>query len=821
MVDSTNPDFKKAIKKFDDKKYDEVEKLCDKMISKNPKDAEALALKGLNYYYLKKLDLAEQTLKEALKANFKSSIAWHFYADFNKAKGDFTKAMQSYNKAFNYSSNNFTVIRDLAHLQLYLRQYESFVESSRLAVDLKSGMLVNWISLAFGFALLKDYQSALSTLNSVETLGEESLKKNDIHEIRLFKAIIQSKDGKYEDAMKYLIYYKSSFIDKPLVYDMIIENAIKAKKYKVGLEYCKEALKLNPDNINLIINYFLMTISVDDFQPKTYNDLLNITESHKYLKQMTEILSVLKANYPKSKILSNLDLAFSQNEEFEKKFENYFIKQLEVTLPSFFINIKFLYKLQPHKIPIIQKILDKYLTNLEKNSKVSDDLNLPIHKSWLYFYAAQHYLFLCELETAVNYINLAIDITPTVVEFYMVLSKIFNHSYMRNHAIQVYDKARKLDVGDRYLNAKMAKMYLRKGEIEQSVQMMCRFVPPPLVEENIKFIEPLWYLNECGSAFLINKNIIKCHYCLKNIIKIFSGINKDQIDFYGYCLRKYMIKELYNTIVFLDGIANNKYLIEAIIKLDLIYNYLKVNKYNKDLEEKFKSEFEKMKTKEEYDIKEYEYKNIPGLLKDIENDFYEIFLKLQKITNKDEIHYLCVKYFLKKDKLLMALKSMKILSQNKNTFYFTESVKLIDLYLQVKRDNLKGKEIVVDLAKEYIQEENKKIEYKEETKLDNIRIKLYQKNSFYSPKENKEMVIECINGYEPKALRKMKGEELYNLIIFSALYTDENGLQDIRNRLNLKMRLFKVNKQEVMRHLTFYEGKEFDTKKLFKLIKNK
>ena len=44
---------------------------------------------------------------------------------------------------------------------------------------------------------------------------------------------------------------------------------------------------------------------------------------------------------------------------------------------------------------------------------------------------------------------------------------------------------------------------------------------------------------------------------------------------------------------------------------------------------------------------------------------------------------------------------------------------------------------------------------------------------------------------------------------------------DIRNKLNLKMRLFKVNKQEVMRHLTFYEGKEFDTKKLFKLIKNK
>ena len=819
MSDSKSPEFRNALKEFDAQNYDKVQRLCDKMISKNPKDADALALKGLSYYYLKQPDKAEQTLKEALKANFKSSVAWHFYADFLKERGDYIKAMQSYNRALNHSSTEFTVIRDLSHLQLYLRQIESFVESSRLAVEVKPGLIFNWIALAFGYFLLKDYPSALSTLNSAEKLGEENFKKNDIHEIKLFNAIIQNKEGKYEDAMKYLIYFKSSFIDKPMVYDMIIDNAIKAKKYNIGLEYCKQALNLNPDNINLILNYFLMTINNDEFQPKTYNDLLNINESCKYLKQMSEILSVLKTNYPKSKILANLDLSFSQGEEFEKKFETYFIKQLQITLPSFFTNIKFIYKLQPHKIPIIQKILDKYLSNLKANSKVSDDLDLPVHKSWLYYYAAQHYLFLCDLEEAVNYINLAIDITPSVIEFYMVLSKIFNHSYMRNHAIQAYDKARKLDVGDRYLNAKMAKMYLRKGEIEKNIEIMCYFVGDPLIEENLKYMESLWYLNECGSAFLIEKNIVRSHYCFKNIIKIFFGISKEQVNLLGYCLRKNMLKELYHTIVFLDGIANNKYLIQAIIKTDLLYNYLKANENNKELDEKFKKEFEKMKSKEEYNIQEYEFKNISELLKEIEKDFYEIFLKLQKITNNEEIHYLCVKYFLKKDKLLMALKSMKFLSKNKNTFYFTESVKLIDLYLQEKKDNLKGKEIIVDLAKEYVSDENKKIEYKEETKLSNIRIKLYQKNSFNNPKENKEMVVECINSYDTKDLRKLKGEELYNLIVFSALYTDEAGLQDIRNKLNLKMRLFKVNKVEVMRNLTFFEGKKFDKSNLFRFIK--
>ena len=59
--------------------------------------------------------------------------------------------------------------------------------------------------------------------------SKETLKKNDIHELKLFNAMIQSKDKKYEEAMNYLIHFKSELIDKPMVYDMIVQNAIKAK----------------------------------------------------------------------------------------------------------------------------------------------------------------------------------------------------------------------------------------------------------------------------------------------------------------------------------------------------------------------------------------------------------------------------------------------------------------------------------------------------------------------------------------------------------------------------------------------------------------
>ena len=808
MVDTNNPEFQMALKEFDAKRYEKVEKLCDRMISKNPKDDQALALKGLNYYFLQKPELGEQILKQALKANFKSPVAWHFYAIFHKEKGNYSQAMKSYNKALNFAPTNFNIIRDLSYMQLYLRQLDSFVQTCKLGVENKPGMLINWVTLAFSYSLVKDYKSALAALNSVEKLGKETLKKNDIHELKLFNAMIQSKDKKYEEAMNYLIHFKSELIDKPMVYDMIVQNAIKAKKYNIGLDYCTKALNLNPDNINLILYYFIMKINQNDFQPKTYNDLLNIQENYKYLKDMIEVLSELKNNYPKSKIIKNLELSFSQNEEFEKKFENYFINQLEITIPSIFINIQFIYKLQPHKIKIIQKILDKYNANIKSSSKINDNLDLPIHVAWVYFYEAQHYLFLSELEEAINYINVAIDITPSVIEFYMVAAKIFKHSYMIDNYILAYDKARMLDVGDRYLNAKTAKIYLRSGDIEKNSELMKEFVSDPLTEENIKFTETLWYLNECGGAFLIKKNIIRSHYCFRNVINVFLAIIKDQVDFYNFCLRRNMLKDLYHTIVFLNGIAKNKYVIQALIKIDIIYNYLKANENNKELEEKFIKEYEKMI--EEYSIKEYLFKNITELVKTIEKDFYEVLIKLQKIYSNEEIHYLCVKYFLKNDKLLMAIKSIKILSENKNSFYYNDSLKLVKLYLQEKKDALKGKEIIIDKVNEYIKDENQIEEYKEPNKLMNLKIKLYQKNLFENPKENNDIIFEYVNCQDKKQLRKLRGEEINNLMIFSALYTDEEGIKELKNKLKEKMKLINVDEKEIARNLNFYEDKKFN-----------
>ena len=89
---------------------------------------------------------------------------------------------------------------------------------------------------------------------------------------------------------------------------------------------------------------------------------------------------------------------------------------------------------------------------------------------------------------------------------------------MKNNCFWAYDKARQLDLGDRYLNAKAAKIHIRNGDIKENLELMKEFVNDPLIEENIKYIETLWYLNECGCSFLVQKNIIRSHYCFKNIL---------------------------------------------------------------------------------------------------------------------------------------------------------------------------------------------------------------------------------------------------------------------------------------------------------------
>jgi len=57
--------------------------------------------------------------------------------------------MKCYLQAMKNDPENFNVIRDLSYLQLYLRQYNSFLESAKKSVAVRSNLLLNWATYAF------------------------------------------------------------------------------------------------------------------------------------------------------------------------------------------------------------------------------------------------------------------------------------------------------------------------------------------------------------------------------------------------------------------------------------------------------------------------------------------------------------------------------------------------------------------------------------------------------------------------------------------------------------------------------------------------
>ena len=54
-----------------------------------------------------------------------------------------------------YDPTNAIILRDLTYLQLQLRQNNAFLESAKKALELKSNLMVNWVTFSVANYLVK------------------------------------------------------------------------------------------------------------------------------------------------------------------------------------------------------------------------------------------------------------------------------------------------------------------------------------------------------------------------------------------------------------------------------------------------------------------------------------------------------------------------------------------------------------------------------------------------------------------------------------------------------------------------------------------
>jgi len=799
-----------------------------------------LALKGLAELGLGDKVLAEKLIKESLSIGLKmkNSRVWQFYALFHKEQKNYAQAVKCYNFACKYDPDNLTIIKDLSNLLLFLGRYEDFSKYSMQCVTTKSSLSVNWVQYSLAEFFLGNYENSLHLIESVIKNFEDTMKKQELHEVILFKSNILFKLNKFDESIETLEKeIGKNCVDRVTFYEKIIKCCLKNKNVEKGVEYCKLALKINPENVFTYLNYF--NLKVSGVNLTKYEDLFTLEENSEQRKNIYEILTKeIEPNLNKVKITEKMKLGLTSGDEFKILFSQYFLKSIKNNLPSFFNNIKFIYQYsqQKSKIPVIQEIITSNISEIEsKHSLTKDILDLNKDNSminiepvfiWVYYFASQHFDIVGESEKAIEYINKAIKSTPTVVEFFMVKSKILKHNLLYEEASMAMGKAKDLDLSDRYLNAKHAKSIVRKGDVDGSADVMMEFVKNPLFEENMLRYQCLWFKVETGCAYLKQGKLLMAHRMFKGILDNFKEMNEDQNDFYNYSLRRYMLSDFYNLIINMKKMYKNPIVISSLFNLDLIRSGLqaKYKKNEKDLD-KFKKQLEEefKEAKEKGDVKLYTFTSYEELIKSIDNDLNEFLSIIQSLTKCPKVHYLCVKEFLLRNKPIKALKSYLILLKNENNNNFF-SYKANCLFNQFLKDN-EGKlnnEVSEFIKKKINEIDSKKFETfnNEGNSLEKIKYQLLNCENMFD--ENNEKSIEkLVEEIKKEEIRHSTSKLLNEVFTYISLYLGHEQLEKIQNKLREKVKMkFENYDEEIKGNLTLYQSEE-EALKLFPDFRHK
>ena len=756
----------------------------------------------------------------------KNSKVWHFYALFHKEQKNYPQAVKCYTFANKYEPDNLTIIKDLSNLLLFLGRFEDFSKYSRDCVTIKSSLSINWVQYSLAEFFLGNYEEALHLIDSVIKNFEDTMKKQECHEVILFKSKILYKLNKFEECIELLEKeLNKRCVDKITFYDNIINCCVKTKNVEKGINFSKLSLKVNPENILTYLNYF--NLKVNNLNLTKYDDIFKLEENSEVRKKIYEILTKeIEPELKKVKITEKLKLGLAFGEEFKKLFIQYFFKSIKSNLPSFFNNIKFIYQYpqQKNKISVIEEIVSSNISKIESENtltkeildlnKDNSNLSIPPVFIWVYYFASQHYDILGESEKALLYINKAIKSTPSVVEFFMVKSKILKHNLLFDEAEKAMGKAKDLDLSDRYLNAKHAKAMVRKGDVDKSAEIMMEFVKNPLIEENMLRYQCVWFKLETGMAYIKQGKLLMAHRMFKGVLDNFKEMYEDQSDFYNYSLRRYMLNDFYNLILHTKKMYKNKVVLSSLFNLDLIRTGLqakyKINekdleKFKKELEEEFKEAEEKGK------VKLYTYSSYENLIKSIDNDLYEFLNIIQSLTKCPKVHYLCAKEFLLRNKPIKALKSLLILNkdENNNNFYTYKANQLLKQY--IKDNESKMKKEVYDFIKNKLNEiDAKKCEAfnNEGHIIEKIKYQLLNCENMLDQNNEKE-IEKYINDIKNEDIRKCKSQNLNEMFTLISLYIGTEQLSKIQEKLREKIKMKVENyDEEVKGNLTLYQSRE-------------
>uniref|UniRef100_A0A8C8FM54 N(alpha)-acetyltransferase 15, NatA auxiliary subunit a n=2 Tax=Oncorhynchus TaxID=8016 RepID=A0A8C8FM54_ONCTS len=679
---------------YEHKQYRNGLKFCKQILS-NPKFAEhgeTLAMKGLTLNCLGKKEDAYELVRRGLRNDLKSHVCWHVYGLLQRSDKKYDEAIKCYRNALKWDKDNLQILRDLSLLQIQMRDLEGYRETRYQLLQLRPAQRASWIGYAVAYHLLEDFEMAAKIVEEFRKTQQTSPDKVDYEysELLLYQNQVLREAGLFKEALEHLTTYEKQICDKLAVEETRGELLLQLDRSEEATEVYRQLQERNPEN-------WAYYQGLEKALKPAW--VLSLHERQKLYEEAW-------VKYPKGLVPRRLPLTFLTGEKFRECLDCYLRMNFSKGCPPVFTTLKSLYH-DKEKLSIIEELVVGYETCLKSCRKFnqSDDgkEEPPTTLLWVQYFLAQHFDHVGQQTLALDYINTAIESTPTLIELFLIKAKIYKHAGNIKEAARWMDEAQALDTADRFINSKCAKYMLKAGLVKEAEEMCSKFTREGAsAVENLNEMQCMWYQTECALAYKsMNKfgdALKKCH----EIERHFVEITDDQFDFHTYCMRKMTLRSYVDLLKLEDVLRMHPFYYKAARTAIQIYLGLHDNPLTDDNKEhqadaenlndkelkklrnkqrraqkKAQLEEEKKNAEKEKQLKNQKKKKedddeeiggpkeelIPDKLAKVENPLEEAvkFLTPLKnlVKNKIETHLLAFEIYFRKEKYLLMLQSVK------------------------------------------------------------------------------------------------------------------------------------------------------------------
>ncbi|KAH6609870.1 acetyltransferase [Trichoderma cornu-damae] len=550
--------FRTIIRSFEDKQYKRGLKTAELILKKHPRHGDTMAMKALILNSQGKSEEAFPLAKEALTVDMKSHICWHVYGLLYRSVKNFEEAIKAYKFALKLDPSSAQIQRDLAILQVHVRDYQGYVQSRTAMLQARPQARSSWTALAIAHHLAGNLAEAENVLGTYEGTLKSTPSRYDFEhsEAVMYKNSIIAEQGDYQRALDHL------------------DGAAKHNLDRLAAMECRAGYLLKLGRKEDAVKAYRLLIDRNSEHIDYYEKLEQALElSPDDVAARKAIYDEYAAQFPRCDIARRIPLDFLTGDEFREAAEAYLTLMLTKGVPSLFANLKHLYS-DSFKKDTLREIAENYLASQDVDSESKDK-----GEAAALYYLAQHYNYHMsrDLAKAKEYVDRAIEKDAKSVDFHMTKARISKHEGNIKEAAETMNKARKLDLKDRYINSKCAKYQLRNGDNDQALKTIGLFTRAETVGGPIADLvemQCVWFLTEDGEAYARQGNVglaLKRFHALNNIFEIWQD---DQFDFHNFSLRKGQIRAYVDMVRWEDHFRDHP--VYTRVALDAVNLYLKL-----------------------------------------------------------------------------------------------------------------------------------------------------------------------------------------------------------------------------------------------------